>query len=92
MCVFLYYNDKIYNFRKYLSNRMMYIGNSNNGSTKRAENIVLNNRKIKSAKSLFYEGIKMYNKLSSEIKQSNSLVTFKLNLLREYIIGAISRL
>jgi len=46
-------------------------------------------RKTRSAqKSLFYEGVKMYNSLPANIKQSDRLKTFKRQL-KEYILDRI---
>jgi len=39
-------------------------------------------------KSVFYEGVKMYNSLPADIKQSDRLKTFKREL-KEYILNRI---
>jgi len=55
--------------------------------TKQAENIVLPKARI-AQKNVFYEGVKMYNSLPANIKQSDKLKTFK-HKLKEYIITRI---
>jgi len=65
------------------------IGNENQRMTRQAGNIVPELRKTKSAqKSVFYKGVKMYNFLPANIKQSDKLETFK-HELREYIPSRI---
>jgi len=72
-----------------LRNKFVIVGNESQRSTRQAENIVLEFRKTRSAqKSVFYEGVKMYNSLSASIKQSDRLKTFKREL-KEYILSRI---
>jgi len=53
-----------------LRNKIVIIGNENQTLTRQAGNIVLGLRETKSAqKSVFYEGVKMYNFLPVRIKQ-----------------------
>lgn len=57
--------------------------------TRQAENIRLTLRKTRSAqKSLFYEGIKMYNSLPIEIRQREKLTSFR-RLLKEYVVKSV---
>jgi len=50
-----------------------------------ADNIVIQFRRTKNAqKSLFYEGIQIYNAMPSELKQCDRFTTFK-RMLKEYI-------
>jgi len=57
-----------------LGNKFVIVGNENQRTTRQAGNIVvilLGLRKTRSAqKSVFYEGVKMYNSLPGSIKQS----------------------
>jgi len=68
-----------------LSNKIEIVRRDCDRQTRQAGNIVVAFRRTRSAqKSLFYEGIKMYNSLPTEIKQCDKIVSFK-RLLREYI-------
>jgi len=70
-------------------NKFVILGNENQRLTKQAGNIVLELRKTRNAqKSVFYEGVKMYNSLPANIKQSDRLKTFK-HQLKEYIPSRI---
>jgi len=72
-----------------LSNKLEIVGRDCDRQTRQAGNIVVTFRRTRSAqKSLFYEGIKMYNSLPTEIKQCDKIVSFK-RLLREYISGNV---
>jgi len=57
------------------------VGNEYTKETRQAGNIELQFRKTKSAqKSLFYEGVKMYNALPAEIKNCDRLDLLKRRL------------
>jgi len=72
-----------------LRNKIVIVGNENQRLTRQAGNIVLGLRKTSSAqKSVFYEGVKMYNSLPVKIKQCDGLKTFKREL-KEYILNII---
>jgi len=72
-----------------LRDKFVIVGNENQRLTRQAGNIVLELRKTKSVqKSLFYEGVKMYNSLPTNIKQSERLKTFKQEL-NKYIPSRI---
>ncbi|KZC11745.1 hypothetical protein WN55_03582 [Dufourea novaeangliae] len=59
------------------------------GRTRQAENIVIQSRKTKCAqKSLFYEGIQMYNAIPADVKQCDRIVLFKRKLI-EFIRTSI---
>jgi len=69
-----------------LGNKIVLVGDKNERRTKQAGNIVIQFRRTRSAqKSLFYEGIKMYNALPLELKQCDRLTTFK-RMIKEYLI------
>jgi len=73
-----------------LRNKFVIIGNENQRLTRQAGNIVLELRKTRNAqKNVFYvSGVKMYNSLPANIKQSDRLETFK-HELKEYIPSRI---
>jgi len=51
-----------------LGNKLVLVGNTNERRTRQADNIVIQFRRTKSAqKSLFYEGIQMYNAMPSNV-------------------------
>lgn len=72
-----------------LGNKIVLVGSTNVRQTRQADNIVIQFRRTRSAqKSIFYEGIQMYNSMPSELKQCDRLTTFK-RMLKEYIIPKI---
>jgi len=74
-----------------LRDKFVTVENENQRLTRQAGNIVLELRKIKSAqKSVSYEGVKIYNSLPADIKQSDRLETFK-HELKEYRIKNIKK-
>jgi len=69
-----------------LRNRLQIVGNECTRETRQADNIELQFRKAKSAqKSLFYEGVKLYNILPAEIKNCDRLNLLKRRL-KEHIL------
>jgi len=86
VCIFIY---RILNNMLLPRNKFIIVGNENQRTTRQAGNIVPELRKTKSAqKSVFYEGVKMYNSLPASIKQSDRLKTFKREL-KEYVPNGI---
>jgi len=88
VCVFIY---KILNnmLPVLLRDKFVIVGNEKQRLTRQAGNIVLEVRKTRNAqKSVFYEGVKIYNSLPANIKQSDRLKTFK-HKLKEYIPNRI---
>lgn len=60
-----------------LRNKLLLIGQVSERQTRQAEHVRVQFRKTKSAqKSLFYEGIKMYNAIPVELKHCDSLAIF----------------
>jgi len=92
----LYYNVRIFIYKilnnmlpVLLRNKFVIAGKENQRSTRQTGDIVLEFRKTKSAqKSVFYEGVKMYNSLPTSIKQNERLGTFKREL-RDYTLSRI---
>lgn len=90
----LRYNTCIFVFKMvigllpdYLKNKIQIVGNMSGKQTRQAGNIVIQLRRTSNAqKSMFYEGIKMYNNLQMEIKRSERLEHFKRKL-KEHILG-----
>jgi len=84
----LYYNVCIFIFKILrnmlpLRDRLEIIDNER--ETRQMGNIKIKFRKTKSAqKSMFYEGIKIYNALPTEIKNSERLESFK-RILKTYV-------
>jgi len=71
-----------------LRDKFVTVGNENQ-RPRQTGNIVLELRKTRSAqKSVFYEGVNMYNFLPANIKQSDRFKTFK-HELKEYIVNRI---
>jgi len=71
-----------------LRNKFVIVGNESQRLTRQAGNIMLKLCKTRSAqKNVFYEGIKMYNSLSANIK-NDRLKIFKREL-KEYILNRI---
>jgi len=72
-----------------LRDKFVIVGNENQRLTRQAGNIycVGTPERVRK-KSVFYEGVKMYNSLPVNIKQSDRLKTFKRKL-KEYIPSRI---
>jgi len=71
-----------------LRDKFAIVGNENQRLTRQA-GIMLELRKTRSAqKIVFYEGVKMYNSLLANIKQSDRFKIFKQEL-KEYILSRI---
>lgn len=89
----LYYNVCIFIFKilrnmlpEQLRNRLEIVGNESERQTRQAGDIAIKYRRTRSAqKSMFYEGVKMYNALPAEIKRNERIVPFK-RMLKEYIV------
>jgi hypothetical protein len=72
-----------------LSNRLEMVGRGCDRQTRQAGNIVIIFRRTRSAqKSLFYEGIKMFNSFPTEIKHCDRIESFK-RLLKVYIVNNV---
>lgn len=72
-----------------LGNRLIIVGSTNERLTRQADNIMIQFRRTRSAqKSIFYEGIKMYNDILAEVKQCDRLVAFK-RMLKEFVMSKI---
>lgn len=73
-----------------LSDRLSIVGHRTGRQTRQAENIAVDFRKTKSAqKSLFFEGVIMYNVLPDEVKRCERLDIFK-RMLKEFIISSVT--
>lgn len=89
----LYYNVCIFIFKvlksmlpDQLRNRLTIVGNESERQTRQAGDIVMQFRRTTSAqKSMFYEGVKMYNALPAEMRRNETLEAFK-RALKEYVI------
>lgn len=69
-----------------LRNRLTIVGNESERQTRQAGDIVMQFRRTTSAqKSMFYEGVKMYNALPAEMRRNETLEAFK-RALKEYVI------
>jgi len=72
-----------------LGNKIEMVGNVDQRRTRHAGNIMMEFRKGRNAqKSVFHEGVKMYNCLSLRIKKCNRLKVFKREL-KEHILYTI---
>ena len=88
----LYYNMCIFVFKifknmcpEHLRNRLRIVGDESAMQTRQAGNIAVEFRKTRSAqKSLFYEGVLMYNALPDEVKCCGSLDIFK-RMVKEFV-------
>lgn len=93
----LYYNMSIFIFKilnnmmpEQLKDRLSIVGHRTGRQTRQAENIAVDFRKTKSAqKSLFFEGVIMYNALPDEVKRCERLDIFK-RILKEFIISSVT--
>jgi len=73
-----------------LRNKIEIVGSSSQRCTRQAGKIALKLRKTKSAqKSVFYEGFKLYNALSSRIRDYDKLNVFKREL-KEYVLNTVN--
>jgi len=86
-CVFIY-NILNNMLSVSLRNEFVIVGNESQRLTRQAGNIVLENWNRNAQKSVFYEGLKMYNSLLVGIKQCDGLRTFKRELT-ECILNTI---
>lgn len=80
ICIFIFkiLNDML---PTQLRDRLQIVGRKGTRETRQAGNIEIQFRKTKSAqKSLFYEGIKIYNDIPAEIKNCDKLELFKRRL------------
>lgn len=70
---------------EHLRERITLVGETNVKQTRQSENIVIQFRRTRNAqKSLYYEGVKMYNDMPTELKLCDRLAIFKRRL-KEYI-------
>lgn len=91
----LYYNACIFVFKAvkgilpdYVAKKMRRVGKSIGRQTRQATNVVIQFRKTKNAqKSMFYEGVKMYNELPLEVKSVERLEQFKRKLKDHIVIS-----
>lgn len=87
------YNTLIYVFKiknglapQYLANKLEYNGNFHNRNTRNRQELRLPNLKTELArKSIFYNGIKMFNELPSEIRRQTELYSFK-RMVKAYVL------
>lgn len=92
----LYYNVCIFIFKilngimpEHLGNKLVVVGEVSERQTRQSENIRIDFRKTRSAqKSLFYEGVKMYNAIPNELKRCDRLVVFK-RMLKKHIMTVL---
>jgi len=74
---------------KQLCDRLRLVGDGSERQTRQSEDIAVKFRRTRSAqKSLFYEGVVMYNTLPAEIKHCDRLEVFK-RMLREFVISDV---
>ena len=72
-----------------LRKKLIIVGRECDKITRQAGNIELSSRRTSSAqRSLFYEGVKMYNALPFEIKQCDRLLSYK-RLLKVYVLSNV---
>jgi len=86
ICIFIY---KILSnmLPEALRNRIEIVGSDREKQTRQTGNTVLKFRKARTAqKSIFYEGIKMYDSLPAMMKQCHGIESFK-RTLKEYILS-----
>jgi len=88
MCTFIF---KILNnmMPEQLCNRLRIVGDGSERQTRQTGDIAIEFRRTRSAqKSLFYEGVLMYNALPTEIKHCDRLKTFK-RVVKEFVISEV---
>ena len=92
----LYYNVCSFIFKavngmlpKQLKEQLELVGKNTDRQTRQAGDIAIQFRRTRSAqKSMFYEGVKMFNALPAEIKRCKKLEAFK-RVLKEYVLSTI---
>lgn len=92
----LHYNVCIFIFKavrnllpKQLNRKLEIVGTNSERVTRQAGNIAVQLRKTRNAqKSIFYEGVKMYNELPAEVKACERIEMFK-RMMKEYIVAAV---
>ncbi|CAL1687504.1 unnamed protein product [Lasius platythorax] len=81
VCIFIF---KI--LKSMLPDQLTIVENESERQTRQAEDIVMQFCRTTSAqKSMFYEGVKMYNALPAEMRQNETLEVFK-RALKEHVI------
>lgn len=93
----LYYNMCIFIFKvlnnmlpEQLSNRLRIVGEERERQTRQAGDIAIEFRRTRSAqKSLFYEGLLMYNALPAEIKHCDRFEQFR-RMLKEFVMNEVT--
>ena len=86
VCIFVFkaLNDLI---PKGLARRLQVVRAGTGRVTRQADSIAIQFRRTRSAqKSMFYEGVKMYNELPMEIRECVGLVRYR-RMLKEFIMG-----
>lgn len=72
-----------------LKDRLCVVEHRTGRQTRQAGCIAVDFRRTKSAqKSLFFEGVKMYNSLPEEIRRCKCLVAFR-RMLKDYILSSL---
>lgn len=72
-----------------LRNRIEIVGSESERQTRQAGDIVIQYRRTRSAqKSLYYEGVRMYNDFPAELKRCERIELFK-RMLKEYILSNV---
>ena len=92
----LYYNVCTFIFKivnnilpEQLKDQLELVGSNNDRQTRQTGDIAIRFRRTRSAqKSMFYEGVKMYNTLPAEIKRCEKLEMFK-RMLKEHVLRTI---
>lgn len=92
----LYYNVCTFIFKavknllpKEFKNRLQIVRTKSGRETRQAENIVIQFRRTRSAqKSMYYEGVKIYNALPIELKGCEKVEQFK-RMLKEYVVSTV---
>ena len=88
VCIFIY---KAVNGRlpKELKNKLQIVGSRSSRVTRQAGDIVVKFRRTRSAqKSMYYEGVNMYNALPTEVKNHERIEQYK-QMLKQYILSII---
>ena len=92
----LYYNVCTFVFKivnnmllEQLKDQIELVGSNSDRQTRQTGDIAIGFRRTRSAqKSMFYEGVKMYNALPAEIKRCDKLEKFK-RMLKEHVLRTI---
>ena len=83
--MYIYLQSRKWTTSNELKNKLQIVGYRSGRVTRQAGDIVIEFRRTRSArKSMYYEGVKMYNALPTEVKNYKRIEQYK-RILKQYI-------